>query len=67
MKMQTWVSPLPPEFSDSVNLGGPRTCISNKFSGDTGAARPRARTAWENHRRMGLDCLCPLASPALCL
>lgn len=34
--MQTWVSPLPPDFSDSVNLGGLRTCISNKFSGDTG-------------------------------
>lgn len=43
MKMQTWVSPLSPDFSDSVNLGGPRTCISNKFSGNTDATRPRTR------------------------
>lgn len=67
MKMQTWVSPLPPDFSDSVSLGGLRTCICNKFSGDTGATRPRTRTAWENRRCTGLDCLCRLASPALCL
>lgn len=44
MKTQTWVSPLPPDFSDSVNLGGPRTCISNEFSGDTDATRPRNHT-----------------------
>ena len=52
MKMQTWVSPLPPDFSDSVSLGGLRTCVCNKFSGDAAASAPGATL--ENHGTSGM-------------